>query len=356
MYAVAVLENRGILELCPPSGYGGGLTRAILDRFPALTKLCISDDGDLGQWGQLTLLPLLPTSLPLLKEFGWQSCAKVFKDNGVMLERLLKDEHLHLSSVSLQGIMTKMYQEIVRPLIVPGPDPLTSNHFLRGALVALTLGSMNGLPWAHFLDLVTNCPNLQTIAMQSVVVGKEAEYVADRRWICQGLHSLEVGLQLNNCEALRENSSTAKIARDFMKQLGALTQLRDLSLSVYEYIGSWECLTWPFFQLAVGVENGIEQLFKLSQLEDVQFSRIFHRAGAEEVNWMVKHWPRLRKIELPVFHQLDTKAQRSRLANVKYGAVTLLDFGAQTPYVRVIVPTECFMCLCCQEDPCLCSY
>ncbi|KAF9303561.1 hypothetical protein BGZ74_003493 [Mortierella antarctica] len=126
-----------------------------------------------------------------------------------------------------------MYQEIVRPLIVPGPDPLASNHFLRGALVALTLGSMNDLPWAHFLDLVTNCPNLQTIAMQSVVVGKEAEYVADRRWICQGLHSLEVGLQLNSCEVLRENSSTAKIARDFMKQLGALTQLQDLSLSVW---------------------------------------------------------------------------------------------------------------------------
>ncbi|KAG0085635.1 hypothetical protein BGZ92_008849, partial [Podila epicladia] len=339
MNVVAVLENNGVLELCLPNEYENGLTRAILNRFPALTKLCISDDHNMAPLGQLALLPLLPTSLPQLKEFGWQSFAQVCTNQEELLKRFLKDERLHLRSVSLQGMTTEMYQEIVWPLIVPGPNPLTSTHFLRGALVTLTLDSVNGLPWEHFLDLVTNCASLQTVAMRNVIIEEETEYVADHRWICQGLRSLKMGLQLLNREVLRENSSTAKISCDFVKQLGALTQLHDLRLGVFELLGSWECLTWPFFHLAVGVENGLlEQLSGLSQLEDVKFSGIFHRAGVIEMNWMVKHWPRLRKIELPVFHQLDAEAQDSILANVSYGEIIPLDFGALNPYVRVIVP------------------
>ncbi|KAF9319478.1 hypothetical protein BG003_009003 [Podila horticola] len=131
------------------------------------------------------------------------------RDRGEMLDRFLKDERVHLSSVSLQEV----YTEILRPSVVPGSDPLTRNHFLRGALVAVTMGSMNDLPLAHFLDLVTNCPNLRTTAMQSVVV-EETEYVEDRRWICRGLRSLEVSLQLKRHEVLCENSCRAKIARD----------------------------------------------------------------------------------------------------------------------------------------------
>jgi hypothetical protein len=88
------------------------------------------------------------------------------------------------------------------------------------------------------------------------------------------------------------------VAPSFMEHLGSLTELEQPHLS---FDCAYRCSTSPFLALSVGPLNGLDQLRELCRLEYFAATGILHEVGASEVEWMARHWPRLKKIQIPIF-------------------------------------------------------
>ncbi|KAG0343313.1 hypothetical protein BG004_005411, partial [Podila humilis] len=74
--------------------------------------------------------------------------------------------------------------------------------------------------------------------------------------------------------------------------LSKLTQLRVLSLG-----GDSTCSTWfRTGTLELSLDSGLSKLATLSRLREFNFSYMEHKLTMVEVEWMMKHWPCLRKV------------------------------------------------------------
>lgn len=335
---VAVIENGNALEVCLPFIMEDTSPEPLLKRFPALTRL--SGGSVLGS--QYQTLGLLTGAIPHLQELEWDLIA--WREE---MRAFLNDPRVNLTSFNLREVSAPEYASILRPLIVPGS--LSRRHFLQFALIGLTVVTNAAFPLVQLLEVLTLCPNLQTLGAERVTFDGTEQGV-DKPWICSCLQQLNVTMRQNNlAEDMKEVSNVDKVARGFMKQLGTMYKLHELIFRVNDH---WRCSGSPFLDLSLGVPNGLEQLSGLSRLEEVTISGLVHRVGANEMEWMAKHWPRLSMIELPVLGCIDEETGRASLVYAENSTVSPLSFDALLPFVRVIVPEECYLCSCCGCQPC----
>ncbi|KAF9367380.1 hypothetical protein CPC16_006569, partial [Podila verticillata] len=80
--------------------------------------------------------------------------------------------------------------------------------------------------------------------------------------------------------------NTDKVARDLMARLRAMDQLQELVLRLNDRL---QCSVSPFFDLAIGIDNRLEQLSCL--LRSFKVSELVHRVGAHERARKSKRWP-----------------------------------------------------------------
>ncbi|KAF9139767.1 hypothetical protein BG015_001912 [Linnemannia schmuckeri] len=101
------------------------------------------------------------------------------------------------------------------------------------------------------------------------------------------------------------------VQRRVLRQIGQLTHLRKLSLGRHVFDDNSpqysrlkirgirimtvdEHFDWRCLELTL--ESGLDELVGLKQLEELGVSKMAHRIGLAEVQWMVENWPRLRII------------------------------------------------------------
>lgn len=337
-WVVAVLENDSALEVCLPTNQYGQ-PKVLLDRYPALTRL--RGGSHVGILD--ATLPKLPVTLPYLRELEWLDIADCSRD----FQHFLANQTVEMSSLELRGFLGEDYELILQPLILSDHNQGKA-HFLRHALVAITV-EYEVLPLAHLLELLTLCPNLQTLSVKCVSFNGTEQGV-DQAWICSRLRQLDVFLeQKPPAQDAEDVIDVAKVAHGFMVQLGTLHQLQELVLRVHN---RWRCSVSPFLDLSVGVDNGLGQLSNLSRMEKFTVSGLVHHVGAEEMKWMAKHWPRLSAIEIPIHGPIDDVSGYAQLVYAQSEGVAPLDFSYWLPHLRAVVPRECYICPCCERRPC----
>lgn len=136
-----------------------------------------------------------------------------------------------------------------------------------------------------------------------------------RTWVCHKMKTELIGIRIEGHQndgkvfveypddiKVRSLEHATRVAPSFMEQLGSLTELEHLRVSLN---CAYCCAPSPFSQLAVGPSNGLGQLSRLQRLEYFSVSGILHQAGSAEIVWMANHWPRLKKINLPIFSAMD---------------------------------------------------
>ncbi|KAG0361070.1 hypothetical protein BG005_009295, partial [Podila minutissima] len=170
----------------------------------------------------------------------------------------------------------------------------------------------------RLIQVLGTCYNLQVLSADKVFIdGSGPGLVPDvsPTWATRQLKKLRLGIRLqghpnddNDMRRVPEGikevalSSSSRIAPSFMEQLGYQTRLYDLVLS---FNAAYCCGASPFLQLAIGLLNGLDQFEELKRLEYFSCTGILHEVGSSEIAWMKVHWPRLRKIHLPVFDAED---------------------------------------------------
>ncbi|KAF9383891.1 hypothetical protein CPB97_006137 [Podila verticillata] len=239
----------------------------------------------------------------------------------------------------------------------PQPDP-------SSVLVSLTFCEI--ISMQSLLQFLSTCPNLQVLSAKWTFVegsGPPGDFPeVSPQWASRKLKKLRVGFMLeghpNDIDFERVQDPVkarglvlaSKIAPSFMEQLGNQNDLHDLELS---FNAAYRCGTSPFLQLVVGPVNGLDQLSKLSRLEYFSVTGLLHEVGSTEIAWMARHWPQLKKIQLPIFDP----QRKTELA-------TDWDYKELTPDYRGWFPSSLevvkicgrhYTCPDCDEFPDFCS-
>lgn len=202
-------------------------------------------------------------------------------------------------TLSLLRIEKGTYEAVLQPCLPQS----SSLHFLRHALVK-AIFNHNIIKTSSLFEFLSLCPSLRTLSAWTIVDGSVPE--GSPVWASK-LRSLSLGLYLEGNRGFNSHrqeqtlaismAAALKLAPSFMHQLGQQTPLRQLSLMFST--GHHYC-TSPFLDLSVGCVHGLEQLERLSRLQDLTITGLLHSVGPAEIAWMAQHWPRLRSIELPV--------------------------------------------------------
>ncbi|KFH64569.1 hypothetical protein MVEG_09302 [Podila verticillata NRRL 6337] len=255
-YAIAVLENDGTLEVClPPLLDGCRRIHSLLERYPALTKLSITENVNFVLAREFKVAPLAE-SYPHLCELEWHFDWDVQPGNfsrnvrySYSLQWLLQDaNHTNLSSVSLQGMSAVMFVSIVRPLVVQ--EVLSgTDHFLRHVLVSLTVMNTDyqdprqEFPLAYMLEVLTRCPKLQVLSVGRVCVDG-TEQGLDLPWACLELRSLQASINVKDPEGSWEAVEARKTVNNFEEKMKVMRQLKELSLNVTYPTNDDDLLEW----------------------------------------------------------------------------------------------------------------
>ncbi|KAI9238982.1 MAG: hypothetical protein BYD32DRAFT_248582 [Podila humilis] len=115
-------------------------------------------------------------------------------------------------------------------------------------------------------------------------------------WTCLGLEELYLSIiQVPTIEVDVDESLLIGMSRRMQMlvydQLARLTQLRVLSL------GGDSTSTWFRTEtLELSLASGLGKLETLRELRELNFRFMDHRLTMAEVEWMMAHWPRLRKV------------------------------------------------------------
>ncbi|KAF8986218.1 hypothetical protein BGZ52_009280 [Haplosporangium bisporale] len=323
--SVAVLDYNRSVQVCVPHSILDSAVASMLTRLPRLRRLTSP---------QLTVpataFQVLPAECPKLRKLSLGGIS----DMSQTLASFLADPRVRLTSLRLLRIEKGVYEAAIQPCLPRSSSP----HFLRHALVEAVF-QHNILAMSSLLELLASCPNLHTLSAWTIADGsvpKESPV-----WASQ-LRLLSLGLYLEGNRGsnghIDEQSlaiSTAaalKLAPSFMHQLGQQTRLWRLTLMFSA--GRYYC-TSPFLELSVGCVHGLEQLARLSRLQELTITGLLHNVGPTEIAWMAQHWPRLRSIELPVINQ-DTL----ETAQAPEHESSLPDYTPWFPKLLVRIPRQ----------------
>ncbi|KAG0351762.1 hypothetical protein BG005_008758 [Podila minutissima] len=274
-------------------------------------------------------------------------------DNSPETEMFLHDPPLNLSAVHLDVYGRAHPQYLLQS---------DSNRGLRVSHLVSTLILNNKIPMPLLLQTLMVCTNLEVLNAKTVFIeGSEPGLPATcPQWGSRKIKKLRLGFWLdghdndendfhtgrNNATVQRSLNSASRIAQSFMAQLGSQIDLQDLELS---FNCTYRCWTSPFLQMAVGPSNGIDQLAGLHRLEYFSITGLLHEVGPVEIGWMKDHWPRLKKIHLPILVE-----SKHLVYHPRYFDAYILDYRPWFRNLEVIqISASQYACACGNmEDEC----
>lgn len=346
MMGLAVLENKGILEVSLPYHIFSDSIKPLMNRYTDLRRL---GTGMLSPLLVKHIIRLLPETNPGLQELN------VSYVQEQSLSTYLNDPRIHLSSLSVNNLLRD--NDTKRPFLLP--DVFTEPaHFFHAALVRLDLKGINTV-MPQILQILGGSPQLQHLHAGEVHLTSNEPDSCGAPWACSGLRGLRMQIHLFNVlfsgsemsyfeqQAMIADKAQT-MAGPFMQQVGNLVELRELE---FRFNSPMENAASPFLALSVEADNGLKSLEKLNRLEQFVISGLEHQVGDKEVEWMASHWPRLRSIELPV---LDGRHDPD-LAYPEGCEAYLPDYKRCFPRLKVVIPIEVYYCRYCYRMPCDCT-
>ncbi|KAI1306968.1 hypothetical protein EDD11_004644 [Mortierella claussenii] len=199
-------------------------------------------------------------------------------------------------------------------------------------LETLALEECDGLTSEDIQAVLSSCPNLRIFKALtsngkdfSTTVYLDANEMVDSPWACNRLECLKLiitgiarpDLQIDQygqplTGPLHDGTITGdEMHRIVYSQLGKLTRLRELWLGhdkqdlddednyhSTDVEGQWQFIDpdEQFECLQFSIKSGMELLRGLKELRVLNLDRMKTRIGLSEVQWMVKHWPKLEKV------------------------------------------------------------
>jgi hypothetical protein len=121
-------------------------------------------------------------------------------------------------------------------------------------------------------------------------------------WVCRNLQTLSIGI-----------SGLARRGPEWqqgvLRQLAKLTQLRVLDVGAISYIHGIGSRDGLDFRLAAGLDI----LSSLTMLERLCFGRLWQEIGEQEIDWMVKAWPRFSTIDGWMHHSPSRRLELQKV-------------------------------------------
>ncbi|KAK3822663.1 MAG: hypothetical protein J3Q66DRAFT_397141 [Benniella sp.] len=146
-----------------------------------------------------------------------------------------------------------------------------------------------------------------------------AKSIHPPEWACKNLQTLEIGI----CGLY---SGTPEWQQAVLKQLAKLTQLRVLDVQA----GADATLkTGSRDGLAFRLASGLDILSSLTMLETLRFGTIWQEMEEQEIEWIIKAWPRLSSIHGWVHHSQNRRIELKTLFK-KHGIAVGYDYGFDT--------------------------
>ncbi|KAG0320360.1 hypothetical protein BGZ99_004552 [Dissophora globulifera] len=210
-----------------------------------------------------------------------------------------------------------------------GPQSIAALVKHSQTLETLILSECDGFTSEDIQTVLSSCPNLRTFqamtsnGMQfSSTVYLDANEMVDSPWVCHRLENLKLvitgmarpDLQIDQygqalTGPLHDGTITGfEQQRIVYQQLGQLTRLQVLWLGHEkqdlddeenyhrtEVQGQWRYIDpeEQFECLEFSLRSGLDLLVGLKDLRVLNLDRMRTRIGLSEVQWMVKHWPKL---------------------------------------------------------------
>jgi hypothetical protein len=177
-----------------------------------------------------------------------------------------------------------------------------AKHF--STLEMLEVKGCHGVSNEHLVQVLRSCTNLHTLASTDPYSRLLSDYFIlnahdfidldhttglFKPWNCEGsLKVLKITIIGAN-DPLGEPLQRVELHDLVYDRLARLTKLETLSLGNDAYLDRPDCLK-------MSLESGLYKLSGLTMLKELTLLCERTRIGMEEVQWMTKHWPRLRGI------------------------------------------------------------
>lgn len=153
-------------------------------------------------------------------------------------------------------------------------------------------------------DFLCNLKNLKVFHASSDLTDREV-MKDPRPWVCLDLVTLQLGFSLKArrdgpLSPLDKNSIRSPFSTVFLDRLATLTRLETLVVGAREkgsrgeqYIDNVRHRSQSF-----RLQDGLHRLKTLTQLREIQLGYSGQRLSVDEARWMVRHWPRLERIDV----------------------------------------------------------
>ncbi|KAG0368313.1 hypothetical protein BGZ54_002227 [Gamsiella multidivaricata] len=227
-----------------------------------------------------------------------------------------------------------------------GPQPIGPlsiaallDHRHSQTLETLDIKHCSAIESRHIQLILTSCPNLASFRS---LTDTENQYEYESRldisdlplrsgagpaWVCKGLKDLRIGF--TGFSTLLDKEPVQPYVDYIFRQLSVLTNLQTLYLAGETTATAFSASSraWAFdFSLA----SGLGRLQSLRMLTTLNIQRLrHHRIGKGEAEWMIRHWPLLRR--------LYVQPELSRVENMGYNGDTIHEDRTLTGFLEELV-------------------
>ncbi|KAF9907961.1 hypothetical protein BX616_000274 [Lobosporangium transversale] len=190
-------------------------------------------------------------------------------------------------------------------------------------------------------DMVKNSPSTSTNSIMSSFPS-----FLSLGWVCLELEELQLSFIGIGDLSPDEDEIVEPEARRQLKlqeQLNVYNQLSKLRRLRVLHLGGNNNSTWRrTMTFTLSLKSGFETLETLKELREFSFNYMFHQLGLEEIEFMVKHWPKLRKVvgilrvvdPLPSNTSSESTAQQQEVAKGKEVSTASIATTASSGYAN----------------------
>ncbi|KAG0297822.1 hypothetical protein BGZ97_004218 [Linnemannia gamsii] len=165
---------------------------------------------------------------------------------------------------------------------------LRERHF--DSLKTLRLGRMREFTSEMALEILQECIHLEVFETDYIAL-KGLRSIIDKPWACLGLTRLRVTFE--------SDPNDPEADRTVFEQMARLKRLEELDMSRLTAINKKiDCVRSSLGPvLRLGLEAGLDQLSTLTRLTAVNVADTNQEMAMEDVEWMLEHWPYLKKLK-----------------------------------------------------------
>ncbi|GJJ73196.1 hypothetical protein EMPS_05554 [Entomortierella parvispora] len=278
-----------------------GLSKVVREHCPNLKHLVIRTDNKIDKNGLSLLLDAAAgaTAPP-------QSSQKATK-GGNINTTLVTPSHSKRDRVGLTDFQG--HALVLPDFLIPR---LFAKHY--GCIEFLDLSRSRGIRSENIQRILCQCPNLRVLDMASEHLTLETkDILCGPRWACERLEILQVEIacspppyddlpplprliaaedtlelegSTHSTTALDRSWNSVEVQRQVLVQIGSFTRMQELMIG-----GSHG----RSLDLTLGEGGGgLELLSGLKRMRNMNVKKMGHKAGQQELEWMIRQWPMVR--------------------------------------------------------------